>query len=99
MAQSLLEAIVVAVGGRIASRCGQQARLVREGLLPVRAEILDDGGLDTRGLSGLQHAGDADRHAAERGEMRDLAADALGETLAGFWTGATHQLLQYREGF
>src|SRR3954447_6791701 len=52
VAQRFLEAIVVAVGCRIAGRRGHQAGPVRQSLLPVRAEILDGGGLDPRGFSG-----------------------------------------------
>src|SRR5579862_9185576 len=49
-AQRFLEAVVVAVGRRIAGRRRQEAHLVGQRLFPVGAEILDDGGLDRRGF-------------------------------------------------
>ncbi len=56
---------------------GEIAHPVRQLLLPDRADVLDDGGLDHRLLAGLQHACDRDRHPPHGVKLRDQASDSF----------------------
>src|SRR5256884_6015853 len=51
-------------------------------LLERRAHVLDHRGLEVRIVAGLEHAGDGERHLAQRHEVRDQPADDGGGTLA-----------------
>src|SRR5437773_8909317 len=72
------------VGARRERRLDARERVDDLGdlLLERRAHVLDHRGLEVRIVAGLEHAGDGERHLAQRHEVRDQPADDGGGTLA-----------------
>ena len=78
---------------------GEFAHAVRQLLLPDGAEVLHDRAFHHRLLAGLQHAGDRDRHAPQRVQLRDQPAEPFGAAQIGLGAERADQLDQHIEGF